>query len=121
MLVFEIQEEKGCKVIRVGESITHENVQDFSGAVDRLIDEGCTEIVLDLSEVPYITSKGLGAIVASFTVLRKLGGNLVLVCPQEDVARSLRVTKVDRILDVTATVEEAISLLRTPQDDPPKA
>jgi anti-anti-sigma factor len=95
------------RVIEVGEDIINPNVTEFAAILDAAIEKGPLCLLLDLSRVPYVTSRGLGAIVGAYTVLRKRGGNLILLSPQTEVRRSLELTRLDRILDIVSSEDEA--------------
>jgi anti-sigma B factor antagonist len=68
-------------------------VRDFAS-------RGHTKIVLNLHDVAYVDSSGIGDLVASATILRHLGGDLKVVNPSMVVQKLLRLTRVDTVLDV---------------------
>jgi len=61
---------------------------------------GRKRIVLDLAEVQFLDSSGLGAIIGSLKTAREAGGDVRLARAPEPVLLVLRLTKVDRILPV---------------------
>lgn len=63
--------------------------------------------ILDLSEVPYIDSAGLGLIVSHYVRCQNRGIRLVLAGVNPRVIQLLEMTKVDGFLTRIATVEEA--------------
>ncbi|MDJ1113548.1 STAS domain-containing protein [Microbacterium dauci] len=64
-------------------------------------------IVIDLSEVSFIDSSGLGALVACLKTARQAGGDLRLAAPSEQVSMILTMTNLDRVLKPRPTVEES--------------
>lgn len=68
---------------------------------------GHTHLVLDLREVTFIDSTGLGLLVGAGKKAYGLGGSLTLVCDNPRVLRLLAVTGIDKTLPVRATPEEA--------------
>jgi len=79
-----------------GEGATHplqEVIRDLSG-------RGQKNILLNLRDVAYIDSSGIGDLVASATTLRKHGGDLKIVNPSMVVQKLLAVTRVDTVIDV---------------------
>jgi len=79
-----------------GEGANHplqEVVRDFAS-------KGQTNIVLNLRDVAYIDSSGIGDLVGSATTLRKHGGDLRIVNPTMVVQKLLQVTRVDTVIDV---------------------
>lgn len=61
---------------------------------------GHKNIVLNLREVAYIDSSGIGDLVGSATTLRKQGGDLRIVNPSMVVQKLLRATRVDTVIEV---------------------
>ena len=74
------------------------------------INQGNRRIVLDLSEVDFIDSSGLGAIVSS---LKTLGndGDLVICGIRETVMGLFKITRMNRVFQIFATESEAIEAL----------
>lgn len=65
--------------------------------------------VLDLSQVQYIDSGGLGALVAVLTSARAAGGDLRLTGMNQRVSRLLKITRLDRVFRTHSSVEVAIN------------
>ena len=97
----------GYTLVKVEEDITYANVREFFATLDDIIENDVLDVVLDMEDVPYITSRGLGAIVHSYTVLSKRGGTLIVVSDSEDVLSSFAVTKLDKILSIVPTLKAA--------------
>ena len=72
------------------------------------IQEGNRQIVLDLSEVNFLDSTGLGAIVSS---LKRLEGNgtMVICHAGEMVMDVFRLTRMDRVFPIVGSSEEAVT------------
>ncbi|HKY13481.1 MAG TPA: STAS domain-containing protein [Microthrixaceae bacterium] len=68
-------------------------------------------IVIDLSDVPFMDSAGLGALIGGIRRVRDGGGSVAVVCSRPAVLRLLHTTGFDRIVDVSATLDEAIETL----------
>ncbi len=69
-------------------------------------------MVVDLSEVTFIDSSGLSALVSALKAVRLHEGALVLVGPNEQVRMALRLTMLDRVFRVFTNVEEALHALQ---------
>jgi anti-sigma B factor antagonist len=68
--------------------------------VRRLIAEGKKKIVLNLANVDYIDSSGMGELVSSFTTVRNSGGELKLLSLTKKVRDVVQVTKLYTIFDI---------------------
>jgi anti-sigma B factor antagonist len=77
----------------------------------RLKDElskGKARLVLDLADVSYIDSAGLGTLVAGFTSAQNQGANLKLANLTKRFREQLNITKLVTVFDVYETVQEAV-------------
>jgi anti-sigma B factor antagonist len=70
-------------------------------------------LVLDLSEVPFIDSGGLGALIAGIRRIHERGGAVVVTSSRAPVARLLRTAGFDRFAPLVTTREEAVAMLRS--------
>ena len=68
--------------------------------VSKLLSNGHKQILLNLGDVNYIDSSGLGALVSSFTSARKQGGELKLLNLTDKVTDLMQMTKLYTVFDV---------------------
>jgi len=66
-----------------------------------LVSEGIKKILLNLRNVDYIDSSGLGELVSAFTSMRSQGGELKLLNLTKRVQDLLLVTKLYTVFDIT--------------------
>jgi anti-sigma B factor antagonist len=76
--------------------------------VSKLLSNGHKQILLNLGDVNYIDSSGLGALVSSFTSARKQGGELKLLNLTDRVTDLMQMTKLYTIFDVRE--DEAVAV-----------
>jgi anti-sigma B factor antagonist len=88
--------------------LTVETEAEFVGAVKRLLDAGRTRLVLNLADVPYIDSSGLGAIAHTYTSAWRRGGDLKLLNVRARNRQLLTVTKLLTVFEVFDSEAEAI-------------
>ena len=62
--------------------------------------KGQKRILLNLKDVKYVDSSGIGDLVRSATSLRREGGDLKLLSPAPMVLEVLRITRLDKILEI---------------------
>ncbi|MGW2485603.1 STAS domain-containing protein [Streptomyces sp. NPDC001606] len=74
-----------------------------------LIDSGARFIVLDLAGVPFCDSAGLNALLAARRHAHETGVRLALARVQVQLRQLLKLTGVDRILDVYDATEDALT------------
>lgn len=73
-----------------------------------LVARGQKKIVLNLRDVPYIDSSGLGELVGAFTAVRRQGGELKLVNLAKHVHGLLQMTKLYTVFEVYDDEETAL-------------
>jgi anti-sigma B factor antagonist len=81
-----------------------------------LIDSGHHTVIVDLSEVGFLDSTGLGTLVAARTSATESGGALPVVCDQERVLKLFRITGLDSVFDLHASVADAVHALPSPPE-----
>ena len=81
----------------------------FREAIEPLVQPG-RELVIDMSEVTFCDSTGLGAIVGLYRLANEAGGSLVLRSPTRRVAAVLAMTGVDQVVRVLDAPEGATSI-----------
>jgi anti-sigma B factor antagonist len=78
-------------------------------AVDEQLRAGSGRLVLDLGQVTFMDSTGLGLIVGAYKSTSARGGGLRLVCDNPRLLRLLTVTGLSRSVVIRPTVQEALS------------
>ena len=76
-------------------------------ALQRLAAEGEHNVVLQLSQVTYVDSTGLGELVAGYSTLKRNGGRLALVNVPDRVMDLMTITKLYTVFDIYDTEAEA--------------
>jgi anti-sigma B factor antagonist len=73
-----------------------------------LLDSGQRTVVVDLSDVGFLDSTGLGTLVAGLKRADELGAALPLVCPQDRILKLFRITGLDAVFAIHASVDAAL-------------
>ena len=76
--------------------------------VNSLVNRGFKKIVLNLAEVPYVDSAGLGEIVRTYTTVSRQGGSLKLLNLTKRISDLLAITKLLTVFETFDTENEAI-------------
>ena len=78
-------------------------------AVRELLSKGQKNILLNLADVNYIDSSGIGELVSAFTTVRNQGGELKLLKLTKKVHDLLQITKLYTVFDVKDDEAKAIA------------
>lgn len=73
-------------------------------------------LLIDLSDVPFMDSAGLGALIGGIRRTREGGGEVAVACSRQSLMRLLHTTGFDRIVPVAESVEEAEAALQAGPD-----
>jgi anti-sigma B factor antagonist len=76
--------------------------------VNALVSAGKKKIVLNLAEVPYVDSAGLGEIVRTYTTVSRQGGSLKLLNLTKRISDLLAITKLLTVFETFDAEDEAI-------------
>lgn len=102
-------EQYGAVVIGLkGNVMGGDDTKDFNEVLHKFIDEGKKNIVVDLSDVKFMNSSGLGMLIGGLTTIKKADGNLKLAKVTEKIESLLIITKLITIFEFFETVEEAV-------------
>lgn len=66
-------------------------------------------VILDMKDVAYMNSAGIGIVVDTFRMFREVGGRMVLSGLSSDIARLFEMTKLNRFIEIYPSVEEAVA------------
>ena len=76
--------------------------------VNSLVNQGHKKIVLNLAEVPYIDSAGLGEIVRTYTTVSRQGGSLKLLSLTKRITDLLSITKLLTVFETFDSENDAV-------------
>ena len=99
----------GVAVLSVKGEVDVYSAPTLSENLTQLLDEGSTTIVVDLTEVAFLDSTGLGALIAARTAADRSGGALPIVCTLDRVLKLFTITGLDGVFAIFPTVDEAVA------------
>ena len=76
--------------------------------INSLINQGQKKLVLNLAEVPYIDSAGLGEIVRTYTTVSRQGGSLKLLSLTKRITDLLSITKLLTVFETFESEQDAV-------------
>ena len=99
----------GVMVLDVKGKITlGEGDELLKDKVNSLVNQGQKKIVLNLAEVPYIDSAGLGEIVRTYTTVSRQGGSLKLLGLTKRITDLLSITKLLTVFETFDSENDAV-------------
>ena len=104
-----VQQSDQISIVSIAGSIDALTADQITGCIDERISSGEKHLVFDLSEVEFMSSAGLRAILGALKETRQAGGDLYLAGAQRGVAGILRLSGFSKILKVYDSVDNAIA------------
>ncbi|MFA7059820.1 MAG: STAS domain-containing protein [Pedobacter sp.] len=90
------------------ERLDAHNSDELKAEINRTFEQGTKDILLDLKEVRFIDSSGLGVLVSGFKNASTRQGSLRLCGLQTQVKSMFELTRLHRVFDIFQTVDEAL-------------
>lgn len=88
------------------------NVAKFEARVQRAIEGGCQQLLVDFGRLRYINSTGIGALIALERLLRRRKGRLLLAAVPPNALEIIQITGADTLLEIHPTGEDALAAMR---------
>ena len=95
---------EGQRIYKLSGPLTITTLFDFQTAVRA---EKSPTVILDLSQVPYIDSAGVGSVVNAHVACLKSGRHFAIVGLSERVRTLFQMTRVDKMLPIFASIDDA--------------
>jgi anti-sigma B factor antagonist len=92
-----------------GDLIGEDSGTQLVGVVNDAMSQKALTCIIDISELRYINSSGIGVLITILTKLRNKGGEVYLMNPSEGVKKLLVITKLNAIFQVVKSEHEVIS------------
>jgi len=109
-MIVQIEEKEAAVLIRVKEErLDAHNSGELKTQMLNLFEEGKNNLVVDLQEVRFVDSSGLGSLVSGFKNASARNGNLKLSSLQPQVKSMFELTRLHRVFEIFPTPEEALA------------
>lgn len=106
---FDARGGKSTGVVTLSGRLDLLSAAELKSHIQKLVSEGWSKLVVDLSGVPFIDSSGLGALIGGLKAARQAGGDVRIARPAEQIRYVLQASTLDRVLTPYPTVEEALA------------
>jgi anti-sigma B factor antagonist len=99
--------------LRIKGQLKSSSVPEFDAALESALANSCIYLILDLEQMPFIDSSGIGAIVNALRRTRQVGGDTKLVNPSSFATKTFKMVGILSLFGVFPTEQEAIEACAT--------
>lgn len=109
---FTLQREEKYNIIKIDEEKLDANISpDLKSEFLTMQGQEIGSLIVDLSEVKYVDSSGLGALLVGNRVFSEANGSFILCGVSDHAKKLISISQLDKVLTVLPTTEESIDLV----------
>jgi anti-anti-sigma factor len=102
-----------CQLFRLAGLLDAFSEPTFRKVLDKCVEEGPFNIVLDLSQIDFIDSSGIGALVQIAKKIQSSGGSLQLIANPR-VMQTVKMVRLEQFFKIQPSVEAALENVKRP-------
>jgi len=97
----EISHEGKAVIVSLRGEIDHHNAAFLRKEIDKLIyEKRPSKLILDLADIEFMDSSGLGLIMGRYSLIRELGGELSVRNPNDNIVRICKLAGMERMIRI---------------------
>lgn len=104
--------DKGICLIKLMDKIYQNEASHFKELIEKLLNAETIDFIVDLSELTYICSAGIANLINSYRLVRREGGAIIYVNPNEKIKEVFSICKLDQILQITKSLDDALAYFK---------
>jgi len=109
---FTITEKNGITILNLsGKIMGGPEATEINEKINQLIDNDNKKIIIDLVNVDWMNSSGLGILIGAVTVLKNSNGCLCLINVSDRIKNLLKITKLDTVFNIYDNFDEAAAAI----------
>ena len=94
-------------VLKADGGLNARTAEGFVEDLEKLVDAGLRKIIVDCSELDYISSFGLGVLIRLHSRLARHGGNVKIASVKGMIVEVMRLTKLNKLFEIYPDVSRA--------------
>lgn len=84
----------------------------LNGKLHELVEEAKKQVVIDLKNVEFMNSSGLGLLIGGASLMKNSGGGLKLACVSEKIMTLIKIARLGPVFDTYPTVADAVTAFK---------
>ena len=98
---------QNSQVIRLSGELDISSAPDFKEDVLSLLGQGYNHLIVDLNELNFMDSRGLGSFIGILRTVNEQGGSLKIICSKQAILKIFRRTGLDEVFMIYNSLEDA--------------
>ncbi|MDP1808623.1 MAG: STAS domain-containing protein [Actinomycetota bacterium] len=107
-LKIEVDEKDGVVLLKLNGEVDVYTAPKLKSRLVDLVDQGKFKIIVDLEEVDFMDSSGLGVLVGGLKRVRSHDGAIALICTQENILKIFRITGLVKVFPIFENQDQAV-------------
>lgn len=95
--------------LKIKDKMYQDEAVEFKAFMQKFIDEKIIDFIIDVSELTYICSSGIANLLNYYRAVRREGGTIIYVNPNEKIREIFSMCKLDQILQLSKSLEDALA------------
>lgn len=108
--------DRSVLILNADGGLNADTAASFVSQLEQLIDFGVKKMIIDCTNLTYISSYGIGVLVRLHNKLAKLGGDVKIAAAQNFVLQALNLVRLGQLLDIYPDVNQARLAFRAPAE-----
>lgn len=105
------EESDGVTIVALKGAIDAYSYTKLEEALNKLIEQNVYRLIVDLSQVDYMASHGVGLLIGMLGVVQKNNGNIVLLSPKPAVREVLELLGLNHLFTISKDRDSAVNTL----------
>jgi anti-sigma B factor antagonist len=105
----EVTDLAGWTVVSLYGELDVATAPELREQVIELVNDGRSQLVLDLDGIDFLDSTGLGTVIGALKRARTHGGDLRIVCTETRITRLFEITGLDKAVPLLPTLDAAVA------------
>jgi anti-anti-sigma factor len=101
----QVESQGNRRIVHIICKVTFESCPALQSRLDKLVEKDVREVVIDFREVPFIDSSGVGEVLRLFKRMREIGGDLILINPNQKLRDLFSMYRFDQFMTIRNEVE----------------
>jgi len=101
--------DSGICIIKLKDKIYQNEATQFPDIINQFLQAKTIDFIVDLSELTYICSAGIANLINGYRAVRRQGGTIIYVNPNEKIKEVFSICKLDQILQITKSLDDALA------------